>query len=71
LPKHGRVIRPHRVSVNIAAPLSIAEVRDTSLNELSERTRSLLAQLSGLPLANGNSSATESSTEPVADTRSA
>ena len=59
LPKHGRVIRPHRVSVNIAAPISIAEVRDTSLNELSERTRTLLAQLSGLSLANGGSASAD------------
>lgn len=51
LPKHGRVIRPHRVSVRIAAPLSAAEVRDTPLNELSERTRSAIAALSGLPLS--------------------
>ncbi len=52
LPKHGRLIRPQRVSVHIAAPLSAEQVRDASLNELSERTRTLLAELSGLPLAN-------------------
>lgn len=52
LPKHGRIIRPHRVSVHIAPPLSVEQVRDTSLNELSERVRSLLAELSGLTLAN-------------------
>lgn len=51
LPKHGRLIKRHRVSVHIAAPLSVAEVRDTPLNELSERTRVLLAELAGLPLA--------------------
>jgi 1-acyl-sn-glycerol-3-phosphate acyltransferase len=51
LPKHGRLIKRHRVSVHIAAPLSAAEVRDTPLNQLSERTRALLAELSGLPLA--------------------
>lgn len=51
LPKHGRVIRPHRVSVHIGAPLSVAEVQTTPLNELSERTRALLGELSGLPLA--------------------
>ncbi len=50
LPKHGRVIRPHRVTVHIGAPLSLAEVQNTPLNELGERTRSLLAQLSGLSL---------------------
>jgi 1-acyl-sn-glycerol-3-phosphate acyltransferase len=51
LPKHGRLIKRHRVSVHIAAPLSVAEVRDTPLSELSERTRVLLAELAGLPLA--------------------
>jgi 1-acyl-sn-glycerol-3-phosphate acyltransferase len=52
LPKHGRIIRPHRVSVHIAAPLPIEQVKDTPLNELSERIRSMLAELSGLTLAN-------------------
>ena len=52
LPKHGRLIRAKRVSVHIAAPLSVAQVQDTALNELSERTRRLLAELSGLSLAN-------------------
>jgi 1-acyl-sn-glycerol-3-phosphate acyltransferase len=52
LPKHGRLIRRHRVSVHIAAPLSVSEVRDTPLNALSERTRTLLADLSGLSLTN-------------------
>jgi 1-acyl-sn-glycerol-3-phosphate acyltransferase len=56
LPKHGRLIRSHRVSVQIAAPLSVAEVRDTPLNELSERTRALLGELSGLTLANESTS---------------
>jgi 1-acyl-sn-glycerol-3-phosphate acyltransferase len=51
LPKHGRTINPRRVSVRIAPPLSSAQVRDTGLNELSDRTRALLSELSGLPLA--------------------
>jgi 1-acyl-sn-glycerol-3-phosphate acyltransferase len=59
LPKHGRLIRPQRVSVHIAAPLSVEQVRDTALNELSERARSLLAELSGLPLASDVSSVSE------------
>lgn len=54
LPKHGRLIKPHRISVNIAPPLTAAMVRDTPLNELSERTRALLGELSGLPLANSS-----------------
>jgi hypothetical protein len=40
------------LSVHIAPPLSVEQVRDTTLHELSERTRSLLADLSGLALAN-------------------
>lgn len=51
LPKHGRLIRPSRVSVRIGPPFTIAQVRDTPLTELSEQGRALLAQLSGLPLA--------------------
>lgn len=59
LPKHGRLIKRHRVSVHIAAPLTAAEVRDTPLNQLSERTRALLAELSGLPLARDQNSSQE------------
>jgi 1-acyl-sn-glycerol-3-phosphate acyltransferase len=50
LPKHGRLIRPHRVTVRIAPPLSIAEVQGTALAQLSERARTLVAELSGLPV---------------------
>ena len=59
LPKHGRLIKRHRVSVHIAPPLSAAEVRDTPLNQLSERTRVLLSELSGLPLAGDTGSEPE------------
>lgn len=51
LPKHGRLIKRHRVSVRIGAPLSSAEVHDASLDALSERVRTKLSELSGLPLA--------------------
>jgi 1-acyl-sn-glycerol-3-phosphate acyltransferase len=51
LPKHGRLIKRHRVCVHIAPPLSSSEVRDTPLNELSERSRYVLGELCGLPLA--------------------
>jgi 1-acyl-sn-glycerol-3-phosphate acyltransferase len=71
LPKHGRLIRPHRVSVRIAPPLPLAQVRDTSLNELSERTRVLLAELSGLALANDAGSAAEGGPAPAPSTRGA
>jgi 1-acyl-sn-glycerol-3-phosphate acyltransferase len=56
LPKHGRFIKPHRVTVQIGAPLPVAEVQATPLNELSERTRAELAKLSSLPLASDSSS---------------
>jgi len=51
LPKHGRLIKRHRVSVRIGTPISAAEVHDASLDALSERVRSKLSELSGLPLA--------------------
>lgn len=63
LPKHGRLIKRHRVSVHIAAPLSAAEVRDTPLNQLSERTRALLSELSGLPLAGAAGAEGESASD--------
>jgi 1-acyl-sn-glycerol-3-phosphate acyltransferase len=50
LPKHGRVIRPHRVVVRIGRALSAREVQEAPLNELSERVRAELAELSRLPL---------------------
>jgi 1-acyl-sn-glycerol-3-phosphate acyltransferase len=56
LPKHGRLIRRHRVSVHIAAPLSVEQVRDTAIEQLSARNRALLAELSGLALANDRDS---------------
>ena len=59
LPKHGRLIRRRRVRVHIGPPLVSAEVRDTPLNELSERTRALLAELSGLPVAAANAGVSE------------
>jgi 1-acyl-sn-glycerol-3-phosphate acyltransferase len=73
LPKHGRLIRRHRVSVHIAAPLSVEQVRDTALNELSERTRSLLAELSDLALTNGGGagSASDGGREPAPAARDA
>lgn len=67
LPKHGRLIKRHRVSIHIAAPLSASEVRDTPLNQLSARTRALLAELSGLPLATAEASSDEASSDEARD----
>lgn len=50
LPKHGRLIRPHRVSVRIGPPLSADEVQQSSLAELSDRVRATVSTLSGKPL---------------------
>lgn len=65
LPKHGRLIRPHHVTVRIGRPLSIAAVRDTGLNELTERTRQALAELSGLPLATGDVASPTAAQDPA------
>ena len=65
LPKHGRLIRPHRVSVHIGRPLSLAEVQGTTLNELSERTRAMLADLAALPLANDSAPVAASAAPPA------
>lgn len=48
LPKHGRIIRPHRVTVRIGPAISAAEVQSASLNELSDRARTRVAELAGL-----------------------
>jgi 1-acyl-sn-glycerol-3-phosphate acyltransferase len=69
LPKHGRLIKRHRVSVHIGPPLSSAEVRDTPLNELSERTRVRLSELSGLALASDAAAQVESTVSRAASTQ--
>lgn len=51
LPKHGRLIWSHRVTVRIGAPITAAEVQTTPLNELGDRARKLVSELSGLPLS--------------------
>ena len=48
LPKHGRIITPHRVSVRIGAPISAEEAQGLSLGELSQRARATIEQLSRL-----------------------
>jgi 1-acyl-sn-glycerol-3-phosphate acyltransferase len=48
LPKHGRVIRPHRVCVRIGPAISAEEAESASLNELSQRARGTIAELSRL-----------------------
>lgn len=52
LPKHGRTIQPGRVRVRVGAPIAASEVQTLPINELSDRIRALLSELSSLPLAN-------------------
>jgi 1-acyl-sn-glycerol-3-phosphate acyltransferase len=59
LPKHGRVIFPHRVAVRIGAPITAADVQSTPLNELSDRVRSIVSELAELPLAASTADASE------------
>ena len=51
LPKHGRTIKPGKVRVRVGEPIGAAEVQSLPLNELSDRVRVLVGELSGLPLA--------------------
>jgi 1-acyl-sn-glycerol-3-phosphate acyltransferase len=59
LPKHGRVIFPHRVAVKIGAPIAAADVQGTALNELSDRVRRIVAELADLPLSTSAADASE------------
>jgi 1-acyl-sn-glycerol-3-phosphate acyltransferase len=67
LPKHGRVIWPRRVSVHIGPAIAPADVQSATLHELSDRVRSSLGALSGLPLANEADTAAASSARPQTD----
>lgn len=48
LPKHGRIIRSHGVTVRIGPAISAEDVESASLGELSQRARSTIAELSRL-----------------------
>lgn len=50
LPKHGRLLRPHKVRVHVGALLNPDEVRSTDMKHLIRKTRDEVAFLSGLPL---------------------
>lgn len=58
LPKHGRSIKPGRVRVRIGAPIDLADVEHTPLNELSEQIRVRLGELSGLTLTSDTAAVT-------------
>lgn len=51
LPKHGRLLRPGRVRVQIGAPIEAEEVVTTDLKTLTNKARALVAELAALPLA--------------------
>lgn len=54
LPKHGRLLRPHRVRVRIGPPLDVAEVHDNDLKTTSRKARLLVAELAEMPLADAD-----------------
>src|SRR5262249_18980021 len=63
LPKHGRLIKPGHVRVTIGAPLPAAEVQETALGELAERTRQVGSGLAGLPRAASTATSSEGATK--------
>lgn len=46
LPKHGRIIRPRRISVRVGPAISAEEVQSASLAELSQRAQRTISELS-------------------------
>ena len=60
LPKHGRIIRPSRVTVRIGGPISAEDVASASLNELSQRVRNAISELSRLDAPSAAKSSDES-----------
>lgn len=54
LPKHGRLLRPHRIRVCIGAPLSVGEVLDGDLKTTSRRGRALVSELSEMSLGSAS-----------------
>jgi len=60
LPKHGRIITPHRVTVRIGPPISAEETERATLGELSQRTRSTIGELSRLAPPRGATARDES-----------
>jgi 1-acyl-sn-glycerol-3-phosphate acyltransferase len=53
LPKHGRLLRPTRVSVRIGPPLGVAEVQTNDLKTTSQNARRMVAELADMPLGDG------------------
>jgi 1-acyl-sn-glycerol-3-phosphate acyltransferase len=55
LPKHGRLLYPHRVRVRIGSPLSASEVSDSDLKTTSKKGRACVGELADMGLAGGSS----------------
>jgi 1-acyl-sn-glycerol-3-phosphate acyltransferase len=55
LPKHGRLLRPGRLRVQIGEPISVAEVASLDVKALSHEARARVAELSGYPGASSSS----------------
>jgi 1-acyl-sn-glycerol-3-phosphate acyltransferase len=53
LPKHGRLLYPHRIRVRIGSPLSASEVLDNDLKTTSRKGRALVGQLAEMSVASG------------------
>lgn len=54
LPKHGRLLYPHRIRVRIGSPLSASEVLDNDLKTTSRKGRALVGQLADMSVASGS-----------------
>jgi 1-acyl-sn-glycerol-3-phosphate acyltransferase len=54
LPKHGRLLRPHRVRVRIGPPLGVDEVSSSDLKTTSRKGRALVGELAEMSLANAS-----------------
>lgn len=56
LPKHGRLLRPHPVRVRIGPSFPASRVAEEDVRSLSRSARAIVAELAGLPLADGPAS---------------
>jgi 1-acyl-sn-glycerol-3-phosphate acyltransferase len=54
LPKHGRLLYPHRIRVRIGSPLSVSEVLDNDLKTTSRKSRALVGELAEMSVTAGN-----------------
>jgi 1-acyl-sn-glycerol-3-phosphate acyltransferase len=60
LPKHGRLLYPHRIQVRIGSPLSASEVLESDLKTTSRKGRALVGELSNMSVSDSSSDPAES-----------